>query len=229
MEIPEIKQRLSMLATLEHYGLKLERNNLLCCPFHEDKTPSMQVYPESSTVYCFSANCKTHGKSLDVIDFVMYKEGCTKHEAIVKTKSMLNYVAAVPEPKAKLAIELIDNTAILAKVFNYFRNGFIVRKDNNARNYLQGRALDVSKLENLGVSIGYNSAQFHHRGRISNEDMKACEQYGLLMPSNNGSRTDFSYTPWASYCVIFPLVDEKGLITGMYGRSTSENSKNKHY
>ncbi|WP_410470252.1 CHC2 zinc finger domain-containing protein [Chryseobacterium sp. FH2] len=37
----------------------------MCCPFHEDKTPSMQVYYKTQTAYCFSSNCKTHGKSMD--------------------------------------------------------------------------------------------------------------------------------------------------------------------
>jgi DNA primase len=104
-----------------------------------------------------------------------------------------------------------------------------MRKDNKARTYLQGRKLDVSKLENLGITFGYNSAQFHHRGRISEQDMKLCELSGLLIKSSNGNRTEFSYTPWASHCAIFALNDEKGNITGMYGRSTSQTSRNKHY
>lgn len=70
MEISEIKQRLSILEVLSHYGLTPE-NNRIRCPFHDDKMPSMQVYPKTDTAYCFSANCKTHGKALDVIDFIM--------------------------------------------------------------------------------------------------------------------------------------------------------------
>jgi hypothetical protein len=133
------------------------------------------------------------------------------------------------EPETHTLSEVGGNTEILSKIFNYFRNGFIMRKDNKARNYLQSRNLDVSKLENLGITFGYNSAQFHHRGRISQQDMKLCELSGLLIKSSNGSRSEFSYTPWASHCAIFALSDEKGNITGMYGRSTSETSRNKHY
>ena len=88
MTIPEIKSRLSILTVLSHYGLKPNKNNMLNCPFHEDKTPSMQVYPKTNTVYCFSSNCKLHGKSLDVIDLIMHQENCTKHKAILKAKTM---------------------------------------------------------------------------------------------------------------------------------------------
>ena len=233
MEISTIKQQLSILQVLHHYGLSPDKNNRLHCPFHDDKTPSMQVYPETNTVYCFSSNCKTHGKAIDVIDFIMYKEALTgsasdKHAAIKKAESMLAHTDITPSTKVPVQEEAI-NTQILSKIFNYFRNGFIMRKDNKARTYLQGRKLDVSKLENLGISIGYNSAQFHHRERITPEDMQACEQSGLLIKSTSGSKTAYSYMPWASYCVIFPLVDEKGNITGMYGRSTADNTTNKHY
>ncbi|MGQ9620383.1 MAG: CHC2 zinc finger domain-containing protein [Bacteroidales bacterium] len=72
MEISEIKQRLTMAMVLSRYNLKPDKHLRLCCPFHEDKTPSMQVYYKTHTAYCFSSNCPTHGKSLDVIDFIMY-------------------------------------------------------------------------------------------------------------------------------------------------------------
>ena len=69
MEIADIKSSLSLADVLQHYGLKPDKHARLNCPFHPDKTPSLQVYYKTQTCYCFSANCSTHGKSLDVIDF----------------------------------------------------------------------------------------------------------------------------------------------------------------
>ena len=83
MEISEIKAKLTLKEVLNHYGLKPDAQNRLNCPFHDDKTPSMQVYHKTGTVCCFSSNCQTHGKSLDVIDFIMRYEKITKHQAIV--------------------------------------------------------------------------------------------------------------------------------------------------
>ncbi len=90
MEIPDIKQTLTLAQIINHYNLKADKQNRINCPFHEDKTPSMQLYYKTHTAYCFSSNCKTHGKSLDVIDFVMHKDNCTKHEAIEKCKTMIS-------------------------------------------------------------------------------------------------------------------------------------------
>ena len=62
------------------------------CPFHEDKTPNVQVYYKTHTAYRFSPNCSTHGKSLDVIDFIKYQEKCNKHEAILKAQEMIGFI-----------------------------------------------------------------------------------------------------------------------------------------
>jgi len=43
IEIQDIKQRLNILTVLSHYNLKPDRNSRLCCPLHNDKTPSFQV------------------------------------------------------------------------------------------------------------------------------------------------------------------------------------------
>jgi len=51
MEIAEIKAKLSILTVLEHYGIRMNRNKMVCCPFHNDKNPSMQVYAETNTVF----------------------------------------------------------------------------------------------------------------------------------------------------------------------------------
>jgi DNA primase len=88
MDIKDIKQSLTLSTVLHYYHLKPDKNLRLNCPFHEDKSPSLQVYYKTHTAYCFSSNCKTHGKSLDVIDFIMYKENVTKAEAIQKAQNL---------------------------------------------------------------------------------------------------------------------------------------------
>jgi DNA primase len=95
MEIPDIKQTLTLARVLQYYGLKPDKHLRLQCPFHEDKTPSLQVYYKTHTAYCFSSNCRTHGRSMDVIDFVMQKEGLDKHHAIKKCEEILGYYAGV--------------------------------------------------------------------------------------------------------------------------------------
>ncbi len=43
LEVKEILQSMSIVSVLEHHGIKPNRNKMLNCPCHDDKTPSMQV------------------------------------------------------------------------------------------------------------------------------------------------------------------------------------------
>ena len=53
MEISEIKQRLSIETVLSHYNLHPDKHHFLKCPFHDDKDPSLKIYPETNTFNCF--------------------------------------------------------------------------------------------------------------------------------------------------------------------------------
>jgi DNA primase len=63
MEIPEIKQSLSIETMLNHYGLKPNRNNMLSCPFHKDDKPSLKIYPKTNSFNCFG--CDAGGDQIE--------------------------------------------------------------------------------------------------------------------------------------------------------------------
>jgi len=230
MEIQEIKAQLTLSQVLNYYHLKPDKNLRLNCPFHKDKTPSMQVYYKTHTAYCFSSNCKTHGKSLDVIDFIMYKENCTKHEAILKAKEMLGGAKSRPtasgikiELTPKIPINQLSKTAILTKIFTYFKNG--VHNSKPAKEYLKKRNLDYTKTE-----VGYNSGQFHHGKRKDEALIKSCIKYGLLLDLDTKSRTgNPAYKPFGKWGIVFPLKNKGGQITGLYFRSILADKKQRHF
>lgn len=47
----EIKGSLPMPEVARFYGLEMNRAGMACCPFHDDKTPSLKVYDDH--FYCF--------------------------------------------------------------------------------------------------------------------------------------------------------------------------------
>lgn len=209
MEIQEIKTRLSIAQVLEHYGMRADKNARMCCPFHDDKTPSMQVYEKTNTVYCFSANCKTHGHSLDVIDFIMHQENINKHEALKKATVLIN-------PSGEMT-----KTELLTKLFNYFKNG--LKSSPQARAYCQSRGLDYEVIE-----IGFNGGQYHHGSRKDETLIKSCVQHGLLSVSSSPARTgEIAYNVFGKNCIVFALKDNLGQITGLYFRSIIENRNRK--
>ena len=130
MEIQDIKQRLHIAQVLQHYGLRPDKNNRLLCPFHNDRTPSLQIYPKTNTFCCFSSNCSAG--TGDVIQFIELKESCSKHEALLKAAALVGGNAVItsqPQPEAPpIAIGVIetdnlDKIAVLTKFFNYYRSG----------------------------------------------------------------------------------------------------------
>lgn len=240
MDIKEIKDHLKIGPVLAAYKLKADQNNRICCPFHEDKTPSMQVYPETNTVYCFSSNCKLHGKAIDGIDFIMYKEGITKHEALLKAKQIVTQgmfsstqVKAPAQAKAKTKSSPPANTPqereqFLERMFNYFCHA--VGSSGPAREYLEKRSLDYKKLAAGGSPVGYNTAQFHHGNRKDETLIKKALQYGLLFEFGTNTRTGgVSYGCFGKYGICFALKNKADKVVGMYFRSTVDNEKMKHY
>jgi len=187
MEIKQIKQQLSILQVLAHYGLAPDRNHRLLCPFHEDKTPSLQVYAKTNTWTCFSSNC-TAGSG-DTIEFIRLMEKITKHEAIVKAQELVgNGEWIMDHEKGKSGKESTKPAEVdYDELFPRLQSAR--QKSARARAYLKSR--------NLGqAECGFNTGK---------------EMDGM------------------KHCVIFPLKDADGTITGLYGRSTVNNDTSKHY
>jgi DNA primase len=57
--------------------LPIDKNKMLNCPFHEDKTASLQVNLQKNLYKCHAC-----GKKGDQIQFVQDYEKITKHEAL---------------------------------------------------------------------------------------------------------------------------------------------------
>ncbi len=230
MEIQEIKTKLTLATVLSYYSLKPDKNLRLCCPFHADKTPSLQVYYKTHTAYCFSSNCKTHGKSLDVIDFVLHKENTDKHNAILKCVEIIHYLEGKVQHQQKpiqtnpTAELTIAKELFLQNMFTYFKNA--VHNSKPAQDYINRRNLDAIRVE-----IGYNSGQFHHGARRDETLINNCMALGLLAPwgVNNRKPNEVAYKAFGKECICFALRNKSNQITGMYFRSTINNKDQKHF
>ena len=120
MEISEIKSKLLLSSVLVFYGIKLGKNGVLRCPFHEDKSASMQFYGSTQTCYCFASACQTNGKSLDVIDFVLHKEGLNKHQALLRCVELINGGSVAKTNTAQTPEKMIYTEKLTLNVRNVF-------------------------------------------------------------------------------------------------------------
>ena len=77
-----IKAAISVKQAAEHYGLKVNRNGMACCPFHNDRHPSLKLNED----YFFCFGCGAKG---DVIDLVARLFNMSSYEAAQKLASDL--------------------------------------------------------------------------------------------------------------------------------------------
>ena len=77
----------------EHYGLKVNRNGMACCPFHNDRHPSMKLNED----YFFCFGCGAKG---DVIDFVAKLFDLSSYEAAQKLAADFGFDPKVPTAAA---------------------------------------------------------------------------------------------------------------------------------
>lgn len=217
MEISAIKERLSLSEVLKHYNLE-PKNNMLKCFMHEDKTASLQVNLEKNFYKCHSC-----GKSGDVIQFIEDYEKLTKHEAIKKAESLISSeMSIIKKPTTKN--NRLSDTDFLENTFSYFRKALYC--SNPAKQYIEKRNLDNSILE-----IGYNSGQFHHGERKSEELISNALEVGLLQDKGliNNRTGEKGYSIFANKCIAFPLKNKENEIVSFYFRAIVENKNGKHF
>ena len=73
-----VKTTVAPRTAAEHFGLSVSRNGMVCCPFHDDRHPSMKLYEDH--YHCFG--CQANG---DVIAFTSKRRSLPLTLASVKT------------------------------------------------------------------------------------------------------------------------------------------------
>lgn len=86
----EVKERITMEAVLQHFGLKKDRRGNILCPFHADHKPSCKIYEKS--FYCWA--CGTGG---DVINFTARYLNLPNKEAAEYLAGAFGIVTGEPE------------------------------------------------------------------------------------------------------------------------------------
>ena len=91
----QIKMGVSVKEAAEYYGLEVNRGNMVCCLFHNDRTPSMKL--NEDYFYCFGC-----GASGDVIDLAARLFGLSGYDAAKKLAADFGIPRQKPSILAKL-------------------------------------------------------------------------------------------------------------------------------
>ena len=114
--VDEIKQSVSMIEMLQHYGIETNSSNFCRCPFHQEKSASFKAYPGTRGFYCYGCH-----ESGSVIDFVMKFFGLSFGDAIKKINEDFSLGLPIGEKMDR------------RKQLEMQRQSFIRKREMNAR------------------------------------------------------------------------------------------------
>lgn len=225
MAIPrEFIQQLLMTCDIEdvissYVVLKREGRNKKClCPFHSEKTPSMVLYPDTQSFYCFG--CGTGG---DVISFIMKIENLDYVEAIKFLAQ--RYGLEVPsdsrlENAGLIRSRILEMNRETARFYNKCLNSPI---GINGLEYFKKRQLPAKIITKYGLGFAPNSwdSLIKHL-KLKGFTLNEMEQAKLVSKGKNGSYYDFFRNR-----VMFPVIDLRGNVIAFGGR-VLDDSKPKY-
>ena len=209
--IEELKFKCDIVSVVSQYVPLVKKGNryFCCCPFHNEKTPSMCVNTQGQFYHCFGC-----GASGDVITFVMEMEA-------------LGYVGAVMLLAERAGMELPEYKAdaeykkkkdrqdtlkeLMKDAARYYHSNLMKKEEGaEARAYLAGRGIteEICTRFGLGLSLGYDQLQGYLRRKgYAAADLRDC-----------GLATGDKLTDAFHGRVIVPIMNGMGDVIAFGGR-----------
>ncbi len=216
--INRIKQDVSLLRLAESQGHAVTRQGkdyVVCCPFHEENTPSCIISPKTNLFNCFG--CGTGGS---VIDWVMKTQGVSFRFACEILQKDLGLITDAPSkaPSKNTTTKLTpplaanaDSQTALRQVIDYYHETF--KQSPEVQEYLRSRGLEHPELIErfkLGFANRTLGYRLPEKNRKAGAELRGkLQEIGILRDSGhehfNGS-------------LVVPIIDENGIISEVYGR-----------
>ncbi|MCQ2475792.1 MAG: DNA primase [Clostridia bacterium] len=221
--IHELQEKVDIEEVISsHVNLKRRGKTLTgLCPFHNEKTPSFTVYPDTRSFYCFGC-----GAGGDVITFIRRIENLDYVEAVKSVAQM----AGMPMPEdgyddtlSKKRMRILAANREAARFFNACLTD---PKNREAYDYFIKRGLSPNTITKFG--LGY--APDDWRQLINYMKSKGYSEQELVFAdlairSEKNGKTNY-YDKYRNR-VIFPIIDLRGNVVAFGGR-VLDDSKPKY-
>ena len=216
MALPEsFLQQLKLSCDIEsivssYVNIKRQGRNRAClCPFHSEKTPSMVIYNDTQSFYCFGC-----GAGGDVITFIMKIENLEYIEAV---KFLADRVGlqmpegGVDDTQAKLKMRILEMNREAAR---FFHKCLSTPDGQAGLSYLKKRELSNETIKHFGLGFApdsWDSLRNHLRSKGFTDE----EMYRGFLVSK--SKSDNYYDIYRNR-VMFPILDLRGNVIAFGGR-----------
>ena len=208
----ELKERSDIADVVSGYvNLKRRGRDMVgLCPFHSEKTPSFNLYPENGSFYCFGC-----GAGGDVITFIMKIENLDYIEAV----KFLAQRAGIEVPEnsyddgmGKLRMRIFEANREAARFYN---KKLYEPEGKEGLDYLYRRELPDNIIRRFGLGYSPKSryALCDHLRSLGFKDSEIVAA-NLAFRSQDGRRIVDRF----SDRVMFPIIDLRGNVIGFGGR-----------
>lgn len=218
--LDDLKQRSDIGMTISGYAAlrRQGRTSKCLCPFHSEKTPSMVVYHENQSFYCFGC-----GAGGDVISFIMRIENLSYIEAI----RFLAERAGMELPEEEKEDPILKIRPVVYEInrqtARFYHDCLISEAGAPGREYFASRQLSAKTITRYGLGFappGWSNLRDHLRKKgFTDEQML---QAAVVVRGKNGSCYDAFRNR-----VIFPIIDLRRNVIGFGGR-VLDDSKPKY-
>ena len=219
--IQEVVRRNDIEEVIGQYVQLRRRGRTLSglCPFHNEKTPSFVVYPDTQSFYCFGC-----GAAGDVINFVRRYNNLGYVESVKQLASR----AGMPLPEeddreSRARQRLLEINRCAARYFYEQLNAKTPEAAMARRYWKEKRGLSDAAIRRFG--LGYAPEDFvgllHYLKRRGFSESEL-ENSGLIKRSAKGNLYDIF-----RHRVMVPIIDVRGAIIAFGGR-VLDDSKPKY-
>ncbi len=221
--IQELQERVDIEKVISsHITLRRRGKTLVgLCPFHNEKTPSFTVYPDTNSFYCFGC-----GAGGDVISFIRRIDNLDYVEAVKTVAQMAGM--SMPEDGyddtlAKRRMRLLAANREAARFFNAC---LMDEKNRPALDYFLRRALTTATIRHFGLGYApdsWHALTEHLRSKgFTYEEMVLAN---LVRRSDKNGKANY-YDNFRNR-VMFPIIDLRGNVIAFGGR-VMDDSKPKY-
>lgn len=221
--IQELQERVDIEEVVSsHITLRRRGKTLVgLCPFHNEKTPSFTVYPDTNSFYCFGC-----GAGGDVISFIRRIDNLDYVEAVKTVAQMAGM--SMPEDGyddtlAKRRMRLLAANREAARFFNAC---LMDEKNRPALDYFLRRALTPATIRHFGLGYApdsWHALTEHLRSKgFTYEEMVLAN---LVRRSDKNGKANY-YDNFRNR-VMFPIIDLRGNVIAFGGR-VMDDSKPKY-
>lgn len=213
----DIEQTISMYVPLKRRG----KNLVGLCPFHNEKTPSFTVYPDSQSFYCFGC-----GAGGEVISFIRRAENLDYYEAVKYLADKAGMIMPNEGFDSSMAEKRRRMYEINKEAARFFNSCLFTEEGKDGLDYYKSRGMKKSTITRFGLGYAPNKwdALLKHM-RQKGYSYEELYEANLANKSEKDGKVRF-YDSFRNR-VMVPIIDVRGNVVAFGGR-VLDDSKPKY-